>query len=351
MTDSHRNEKGFTLGELLVVIAIMTILVGVAVGSFTGLIGSGKSEAAIYEKEAVQTAIDSYMGVSASATVTARSDAAVITSSDSDAPFVTYLRRLPTTYQYTWTASGSVTQNGASALAGGGTSWTNTYSTLFDGDSEYVELGTVGAGHSLMLNGSDVTLSAWIKQQSGGDQWQRIVDKSNSGSAANGYGLFADATTRQIWVMVDGNGWRTNNNAYEFDTWTHVVGVITASSFTIYIDGSEVSGIWNSGSATQPPNVSTNMRIGTWNHSTAREFEGNLDEISIWNDDLSLAEVTELYNSGSPDNLADHSAYSDLVSWWRMGDDDTSPALTDNKGSNDGTMTNMESGDIETDTP
>ncbi|MCP4611431.1 MAG: type II secretion system protein, partial [Planctomycetes bacterium] len=108
MTDISRNEKGFTLGELLVVIAIMTILVGVAVGSFTGLIGSGKSEAAKYEMEAVQTAIDSHMSVSASATITARNDAAVITSSDSDTPFVTYLRRLPTTYQYTWTETGSV---------------------------------------------------------------------------------------------------------------------------------------------------------------------------------------------------------------------------------------------------
>ncbi|MCP4595012.1 LamG domain-containing protein, partial [Neptuniibacter sp.] len=282
----------------------------------------------------------------------ARNDAAVITSSDSDTPFVTYLRRLPTTYQYTWTETGSVTQNGAPAGgSGSGASWSNAYSTLFDGDNEYADLGTIGAGHSLMLNGSDATISAWIKQQPGGDQWQRIVDKSNNSSAANGYGLYAHAPNRQIWVQVDGNGWRTSNNAYEFDTWTHVVGVITASSFTIYLDGAEVSGSWGSGSATQPPNVSTNMRIGTWNHSTAREFDGNIDEISIWNEALSSSEVTELYNSGSPDNLADHSTYSNLVSWWRMGDDDTYPTLKDNKGSNDGTMTNMEFGDIEADIP
>ncbi|MBT4510909.1 MAG: type II secretion system protein [Chloroflexi bacterium] len=108
MTTIHKEEKGFTLGELLVVIAIMTILVGVAVGSFTGLIGSGSNEAKVYEKEAVQTAIDAYMGANASGTVTARASAAVVTSSDF---FATYMRRLPTNYTYTWLDSGSVTQH------------------------------------------------------------------------------------------------------------------------------------------------------------------------------------------------------------------------------------------------
>jgi len=110
-------EKGFTLSELLVVIAIMAVLVGVAVGSYRGLIGSGKTESAKYELEAVQTAVDAYMSITASATVTARSTAAVVTGSDSIAD---YMRRLPTTYQYTWTASGSVTQHGAPGGGGGG---------------------------------------------------------------------------------------------------------------------------------------------------------------------------------------------------------------------------------------
>ncbi|MCP4595010.1 Tfp pilus assembly protein FimT/FimU, partial [Neptuniibacter sp.] len=47
-------ESGFTLGELLVVLAIMTVLVAVAVGSFTGLIGTGEEVTKTYENEAVQ---------------------------------------------------------------------------------------------------------------------------------------------------------------------------------------------------------------------------------------------------------------------------------------------------------
>ncbi len=108
MQKKHRREQGFTMSELLVVIAIMAILVGVAVGSYTGLIGSGKSESKTYEYEAVQTAIDAYLSVSGTSVMSARTSAATVTSSDS---FSSYMRRLPTTYTYTWTASGTVTQH------------------------------------------------------------------------------------------------------------------------------------------------------------------------------------------------------------------------------------------------
>lgn len=114
----HRGEKGFTMAELLVVIAIMAILVGVAVGSFTGLISSGEGQSSTYEKEAVQTAVDAWISTHTSETLEARLSPAVISASPtSDAPFITMIRRLPTTYMYTWTASGTgtaaeVTQHG-----------------------------------------------------------------------------------------------------------------------------------------------------------------------------------------------------------------------------------------------
>ena len=122
MKDIRIKEKGFTLGELLVVIAIMTILVAVAVGSFIGLIGSGSGISKQYEKESVDVAIEAHMDTTLSTTITERDTAAVITSSDIDAPFATFLRRLPTQYEYSWTASGSVTQSGDAGAGGSGPS-------------------------------------------------------------------------------------------------------------------------------------------------------------------------------------------------------------------------------------
>ncbi len=114
-----RND-GFTLSELLVVIAIMAILVGVAVGSFTGLMDSGKSESVKYELEAVTMAVESYMAVNVSGTITARDNGAVIAAGDSDAPFETYIRKLPTEYRYVWDSSGSVSRVLGDDGGGGG---------------------------------------------------------------------------------------------------------------------------------------------------------------------------------------------------------------------------------------
>ena len=62
-------------------------------------------------------------------------------------------------------------------------------------------------------------------------------------------------------------------------------------------------------------------------------------------------EVSDIYNSGAPLDLTTLSSNTNLQSWWRMGDGDTYPTITDNKGSVNGTMTNMESGDIVSDVP
>ena len=52
---------------------------------------------------------------------------------------------------------------------------------------------------------------------------------------------------------------------------------------------------------------------------------------------------------GEPTDL---SGASGLIGWWRMGDTAIFPTIPDaSTNSNNGTMTNMSSGDITTDTP
>ena len=76
-------------------------------------------------------------------------------------------------------------------------------------------------------------------------------------------------------------------------------------------------------------------------------FDGNIDEVTIYNAELTSGEVTTLYNSGTPSEPST----TNLVSYYKMGDGDTYPTITDNQGSNNGTMTNMGSEDIVLDTP
>ena len=81
------------------------------------------------------------------------------------------------------------------------------------------------------------------------------------------------------------------------------------------------------------------------------DWNGNIDEVAFWgNTVLDADAIAVLYNSGVPIALdSDSGNYDnsgDLTHWWRMGDGDTYPTITDNEGSINGTMTNMTSGDI-----
>jgi hypothetical protein len=170
----------------------------------------------------------------------------------------------------------------------------------FDGDNEYVEMGSITSGHPLMLNGSDLTISAWFYQVDGsGDTFQRIIDKSTGSDAAGGYALWCHPTDRTVGLSVNGNSYggtySAQSNQYSFSTWHHLVGVITSTSATLYVDGVEVTASWGTGSASQPPNTTANLRIGTW-YTTAREWDGFLDDIRIYNRVLTVPEIQHLFN-------------------------------------------------------
>jgi len=74
----------------------------------------------------------------------------------------------------------------------------------------------------------------------------------------------------------------------------------------------------------------------------------NVDELAIWGSDES-ANASEIYNRGTPFDLNTLTSAPDH--WWRMGDGDTFPTLTDSNGGLDATMVNMTSADIVSDVP
>lgn len=104
-----RKQQGFTLIELLIVLAILGILIGIVAMSVGGLNQTAKKRGALSEKEVVQTAIDTYntqdVTVEGATAISARSTAAQVKATDTDAPFAKYLKRT-TKYYYKWDAGG-----------------------------------------------------------------------------------------------------------------------------------------------------------------------------------------------------------------------------------------------------
>ncbi|MDY6911648.1 MAG: LamG-like jellyroll fold domain-containing protein [Chloroflexota bacterium] len=322
------NDKGFTLAELLVVIAIMAVLIGVAVGAFTGLIGSGESESAKYEKEAVQTAVESYMSVNATGTITARTTAAAITETDADAPFKTFLRRLPTEYTYSWTDKGIVSQSensdgGGSSLPtaiaqwhlnegsgttaqdaiGGnhgtifGATWTTDgvsgNALDFDGSGDYIN--TSLAANTLT---GDYTFEAWVKANTIPNYGGIIT--SNQSSPYNGFNLQVGTSQRIAICAMSGGGFTYTRTSWAptIGVWYHIVGVHDSSTDnnTLYVNGSYMDS--DTQTVTMP---NLNVMIGRFYSSyNGHYFNGIIDEVAIYDEALTETEIQALFNALDP---------------------------------------------------
>ena len=186
------------------------------------------------------------------------------------------------------------------------------FGITFDGDNDCVDLGTIGTTHPLCLAGSDGTLTAWFYQHSGGDNYQRVFDKSDGVGAQNGYALWLlpNATGPYspcaVGLQVNGNNYTEYAGGhYTLNTWHHVAGVITAADYALYIDGRELTGCsFVTNAAQQPPPVQTNAMIGTWNHATAREFDGLLGEVMVFATALTPGQIAWLYQDSRAQRYA-----------------------------------------------
>lgn len=217
-----------------------------------------------------------------------------------------------------------------------------------DGDNEFVDLGSIGASSPLRLNGSAATFTFWFKHDQFGDTFQRVIDKSDGASASNGYAIWVgaqDGTTRGLGASVNGANWRTDNVEYEFGVWTHGAIVVTAAGeISAYVNGEPAPGAFYTGSATPFPDATTNMRIGSWNHSTNREFDGSLDDVRVYNRALTASEISRLHQVSGP-RVGVVPVSDGLVGYWSMDVGKGGFTAYDMQASNHGTLTNMDATD------
>lgn len=126
--------------------------------------------------------------------------------------------------------------------------------------------------------------------------------------------------------------------------WFHLVFSYDSSNGTAtgYLNGlQKVTGQIVSASYLLQKNT-VDIGIGASASGVGAPFNGCIDEVSYFDKVLSMSEIYELYNFGTPNDLSQHSAAVNLQGWWTMGDDPadnfnsqfgSSPVLTD-KSSN-----------------
>jgi hypothetical protein len=218
----------------------------------------------------------------------------------------------------------------------------NTLSTTFDGVNDYVTLPSFQS--ELTTN---YTVSAWVKfTQAVGATSEIICGVASTTSAtpyklymgrSGGGGRLAAGLRTDASVSVDVVG----TTVLLTNVWYNLVAVRQGSLMVVYVNGVGEATILGAALGAITTNIAS---IGAWIRTTVSSYApAKVDEVSIWNTDFNTTDIVDLYNAGKPGNLVNHSRYANLVSWYRMGDNDLFPTFTDVKSAKNGTGINMSS--------
>jgi hypothetical protein len=164
-----------------------------------------------------------------------------------------------------------------------------------DGNNQFVEI-TGGNENELEFPGGSMSIAGWFKVAAFDTDWQALIAKGEGTSwrvARRGSG--------QAVAYAGGVGEGADDAPPVDDgAWHHFVAIsdATAAAFgtCMYIDGVQC-GIMETAPVISANNL--NVMIGENPGARSREWEGELDDIAIWNRVLLPGEVAKLYAAGA----------------------------------------------------
>ena len=165
----------------------------------------------------------------------------------------------------------------------------------FDGDQDYVNINTVAGEVS---NTTDWAVSFWAKPSLNSfpenDSYLFAVNTSSGGNIL----MVGLKKTTGYPIVFEGYIEITGNTAAKDGQWNHIVYSRSGYTGTVYLNGvsqgthSAANSMYNTHRWTIGAEYDSDL--------LTNEFVGKMDEVAVWNDDLTAAEVTALYNSGAP---------------------------------------------------
>lgn len=180
------------------------------------------------------------------------------------------------------------TINGATTGASGANqTYTTNEAHSFDGVDDYEDTGVK------ILDGvSNFTVAVWIYPR----DLQDFGFVFNENDDSNGTRLYVGNSGDDVTFEIEESG---NNISVKYlslsaNQWTHVAGTYDGSNITIYIDGAQ------EGSTSASLNIvsATTTEFGRQSGND-RNFDGNIDDLRLYNKALSSTEVSDLYNNGA----------------------------------------------------
>ena len=210
------------------------------------------------------------------------------------------------------------------------------YALDFDGSNDYVSVND----NSSLTSTTAITISAWFKRSSG-SAWMSLIGKGTSDSNEE-YVLLLRVNQVYFDVGNAGGPYLQQNATVSSETWHHIAAVHTRSSGTsnlkVYLNGQDIGGTVVNAS-NNPNDNSISLTIGSRFSTSNALFQGQIDDLQIWNDARTQAEIIENMHKELTGNETGLRAY------YKMSNG-TGTSLTDNSSnSNTGTLTNMNNSD------
>ncbi len=144
--------------------------------------------------------------------------------------------------------------------------------------------GDYSSTPNLDLNTNSFTASAWVKPNGLQNDWAGIIFCRGNGTTAG----LSCANNNELRYHWDGGGYNWSSGAYlPVDVWSHVALVVSPTEVVIYLNGEAYTRITNH--VIQP--FTHPIRIGSDQTSSSRYFNGEIDEVCIWDRSLDINEV------------------------------------------------------------
>ena len=223
------------------------------------------------------------------------------------------------------------------------------YALDFDGTNDNVSAnGTaVTLNTSNNTNSLPLSVSAWVYPDNGTKD-QLIFGLYKNSTFINGPSVwFGDNDTRFNYYDKINTSSIYSSNTYSINNWHHVVLTIGDNrSGVLYVNGSSALTI----SAANGEGGLDMFSIGVDYDSSsgsagnpAQYFDGKIDEVAVWNDELTSAEVTAIYNSGNMLNVSsdsgNYASAANLQGYYRFNEGSGTSLQDNSSNSNTGTIT------------
>lgn len=187
------------------------------------------------------------------------------------------------------------------------------------GSNDLTDINTVGSATGKINNGRDfdrdnheyftrssgifsslpLATSGWFKMESTGIN-HNIISGGIGGGHAYAYGISVTPSNKLSAYISDGGGTFvsvTGTTTLSSGVWYHFAfNWRSTTNYEIYLNATSEG----TGSTPRPLGGAINVfGIGIYRPTTGDHWDGIIDEIGIWNRELTGAEITELYNSGN----------------------------------------------------